>query len=183
MSGIMQCMVDESASRAASGLLARLVAAWRLQLWLYEEVSTDRGANQQALMIVLLAGLSNGLGLVGRLGSAGISAGVGATLLGWPLWAGTVFLVAGLFGHRRNGRSLLRTLGFANAPGVFLALGIVPAVGALLRIAVACWLVAATVVAVQAVFQVARRRALAISLLAFVVYLLLGIISSHFAVS
>ncbi len=146
---------------------------------MYEDVSTDRGANGQAFLIVLLAGLCNGFGLVGRMGNVGISAGVGAALLGWPLWTLTVFLIAALFGHRRHNRSLVRTLGFANAPGVFLVFGNVPTLGALIRITVVCWLVAATVVAVQAVFQVRRARAVVVSLLAFVVYLLLGIVSAH----
>ncbi len=172
-------MADESISRPGSALFQRLVAAWRLELRMYEDVSTDRGANGQAFLIVLLAGVCNGLGLVERMGSVGIWAGVGAALLGWPLWALTVFLIAALFGHRRQHRSLVRTLGFANAPGVFLVFANVPSAGALIRITVVCWLVAATVVAVQAVFQVTRARAVVVSLVTFVVYLLLGIVSAH----
>ena len=174
-------MADESISRPGGGLFQRLVAAWRLELGVYEDVSTDRGANGQAFLIVLLSGLGNGFGLVGRMGSVGISAGVGAALLGWPLWALTVFLIAALFGHRRHHGSLVRTLGFANAPGVFLVFGSVATAGALIRITVVCWLVAAPVVAVQAVFQVTRARAVVVSLVAFVVYLLLGIVSAHLA--
>jgi hypothetical protein len=165
---------------AGSRLLARLIAALRLDLGLYEEVSRDSAANAQALRIVLLAGLSNGLGLVARIGAEGILAGVGAALLGWMLWAGVIGLTARLFGHRREGRSLLRALGFADSPCVFLFLGALPTVGAAIRFFVVVWLLATTVRAVQSVYTVATRRAVVITALGFLEYLVLGAASAHF---
>jgi hypothetical protein len=163
------------------GLLTRLIAALRLDLALYEEVSRDPAASAQAFRIVLLAGLSNGLGLVVRIGAAGILAGVGAALLGWVLWAGVIWLTARVFGHRRAGRSLLRVLGFADAPCVFLFLGALPTVGAAIRFLVVVWLLATTVRAVQSVYVVATRRAVVITALGFLLYLVLGALSAHFA--
>lgn len=166
-----------------SGLTDRLIAALRLDLSLYRDVSRDAAATGQAFRIVLLAGMCNGLGLVPRLGGVGILAGVGAALLGWLLWCGVIGVTATLFGHRREGRSLLRTLGFANAPCVFLILGVLPTVGALIRLIVVAWLVATTVRAVQATFAVAAVRALLISGIGFVAYLALGVVSAHFTSS
>jgi hypothetical protein len=167
--------------RSRSSLVQRLIAALRLDLRLYEEVSADVAASGQAFRVVLLAGVSNGLGLVRRFGSTGIVAGVGAALVGWALWAAVIWLIARLFRHQSQGRSLLRTLGFANSPGVFLILGGFPTVGPLIRYIVVAWLVATTVRAVQATFGIAARRALAISIIGFVVYLVLGVLSAHFA--
>ena len=164
-----------------SRLLTRLIAALRLDLGLYEEVSRDAAANAQAFRIVLLAGLSNGLGLVARIGAEGILAGVGAALLGWVLWAAVIWLTARLFGHRREDRSLLRAVGFADAPCVFLFLGALPTVGAAIRFLVVVWLLATTVRAVQSVYAVATRRAVVITALGFLLYLVLGEISAHFA--
>jgi Yip1 domain len=164
-------------------LLGRLVAALRLDLTLYEEVSRDSAATSQAFRVVLLAGMSNGLGLTGRLGIAGILAGLAAALLGWLLWAGVIWLSAALLRNRCASRSLLRALGFANAPGVFLILGAVPTIGTMVRAIVVVWLLAATVRAVQAAFAVALRRALVISAIGFVAYLVLGLVSAHFAAS
>ena len=164
-----------------SGLLTRLIAALRLDLRLYEEVSRDAAAGAQAFRVVLLAGLSNGFSLVARIGAQGIVAGVGAALLGWVLWAGVIWLTARLFGHRREGRSLLRALGFADSPCVFLFLGAHPTIGAPIRIFVVVWLLAATVRAVQAVYAVLTRRAVVITVLGFLVYLVLGAVSAHFA--
>ncbi len=91
---------------SGSSLVKRLVAALRLDLRLYEEVSADAAASGQAFRVVLLAGLSNGLALVRRFGSTGIVAGVGAALLGWALWAAVIWTVAGLFRQRRGPGSL-----------------------------------------------------------------------------
>jgi len=162
-------------------LLERLLAALRLDLRLYEQVSADAAATGQAFRVVLLAGVANGLGLVRRLGGAGVAAGVGAAILGWFLWAAVILLVARLGARRRDERSLLRALGFANAPGVLLILGIVPVLGAVVRLMVVVWLVATTALAVEAVFDVTRQRAVFISVASFVVYLFLGAVSAYFA--
>jgi hypothetical protein len=162
-------------------LVERLIAALRLDLALYIEISADRTTSGQAFLVVLLSGVSNGLGLVPYLGAAGISAGAGAAVLGWFVWTAVVFVIAAPFGRRLPGRSLLRALGFATAPGVFLIVGTVPALGRFARAAVVMWLVAATVVAVEAAYGMSRRRAVLVSVAAFVVYLLLGAVSAYLA--
>jgi hypothetical protein len=164
-----------------SALSTRLAAALRLDLQLYLDVSGDAAATSQAFRIVLLSGLSNGIGLLGRLGAAGILAGVVAAILGWLLWAAVIWLTGTLFGQRREDRSLLRVLGFADAPGVFLILGLVPAVAGAVRFVVVVWLLATTVRAVQAVFAVTTGRAVVIAVVAFVMYLVLGAVSAYFA--
>ncbi len=162
-------------------LVVRLIAALWLDLALYTEVSADRIASGQAFLVVLLSGVSNGLGLVPRLGTAGISAGAGAAVLGWFAWTAVVFMIAAPFGRRLPGRSLLRALGFAAAPGVFLIIGMVPLVGRLVRAGIAIWLLGATVVAIEAVYGMSRRRAVLVSVVAFVVYLVLGAVAAYLA--
>jgi hypothetical protein len=162
-------------------LVERLIAALRLDRTFYAEVSAERAASVQALLVVLLSGVCNGLGLVPHLGSAGISAGAGAGVLGWFVWTAVVFLTAAPFGRRLPGRSLLRALGFATAPGVFLIVGAVPVLGRFARAAVVAWLVAATAVAVEAVYGMSRRRAVLVSVAAFLVYVVLGAVSAYLA--
>lgn len=164
-----------------SGLTTRLVAALRLDPQVYMDVSCDAAATSQVFRIVLLSGLSNGIGLLGRFGAAGILAGVVAAILGWLLWAAVIWLSAAIFGHRREDRSLLRVLGLADAPGMFLILGIFPTFAGAVRFLVVVWLLATTVRAVQAVFAVKTRRAVVISVVAFVMYLILGAASAYFA--
>jgi len=162
-------------------LVERLIPALRLDLDVYQQVSTDKVAGGQAFMVVLLSGVSNGLSLSGRLGNLGMSAGVAAAMLGWFLWALVILVVARMWGHRRNRRSLLRSLGFADAPGVFLVLGMVPFIGGVLRRVIVMWSLAATVRAVQAVYEVPPRRAIFIALSGFVIYLVIGAISGYFS--
>ncbi len=165
----------------AQPLVQRLIPALCLRVSLYAEVSCDSRASGQALLVVLLSGVSNGLGLARQIGPMGISVGVGAGVLGWFLWTLVVYLVALVLVRRRPARSLLRALGFATVPGIFLAAGSVPMVGAAVRVVVVIWLVAATAVAVQAVYEISRRRAVVIAVGAFLVYLVLGALSAHWA--
>jgi hypothetical protein len=160
-------------------LLERMVAAALLDTRVFSEVSQDRAANGQAFLVVVLTGVFNGLGLVRRLGTRALSVGVGAALLGWFLWVAIVFIVAHALRQRSNGRSLLRALAYANAPGLFLVFGVVPVLGDLIRPVVVLWLLAATAVAAQAVYQVSRRRGAVIALIAFVLYLLVGVWVSY----
>lgn len=164
-------------------LAERLLAALRLDLGLYRTVSTDPAAMSQAFRIVLLTGVSNGLSLATRLGVAGMLAAVVTAVLGWLLWAGVILITARLWGHRRGATSLLRPLGFANAPGLFLVLGLIPMVGTPIRVIIVVWLVATTARAVEATYAITRRRATVISVVGFVVYLALGVLSAHFAAS
>jgi len=173
-------MADRPPRSPAATLLQRLAPALRLDLQLYLSVSADRTATGQACLVVLLAGVLNGIGLGDRLGSFAIWAGVRAGLMGWLLWTAVVLVICRLLGHVRSGRSLLRALGFANAPGIFLVLGLVPAIALLVRAIVVVWLIAASAIATQAVYDVSRRRSVLITLAAFAVYLVLGLLSSYF---
>ena len=172
-------MGDEPMRRRS--MLERLIPAMRLDLALYREVCADRLAGGQAFLVVLLSGISNGLALSGPLGNLGMTAGVAAALLGWVLWAFVIRVVARIGGHHRDRRSLLRALGFADAPGILLALGGVPRVGSLLRSLIVVWLLATTARAIEAVYDVPRRRATVITLIVFVIYLVIGAISGYFA--
>jgi len=174
--------MQASSTHASLGIVGYLVGALRLELPLYVEVSTDTHANGRAILVVLLGGFLNGLGLVRRLGQLGLWAGMGAAVLGWVLWAAVIFVILGLLGYHRRG-SLLRTLGFANAPSVLLLFGIVPGIGPVVRVVVVFWLLAATAVAIQAVYDVSRQRAVIISIVAFFIYLAIGVGVAHLAQS
>ena len=162
-------------------LVERIIGALLLDRHVYAEVSATPTANGQAFAVVLLSGLCNGLGLTWRMGGFGISVGVGASLLSWFVWTAVIFTVAALLGQRDRSRSLLRALGFANAPAMVLLFGFVPLVGDLIRVVVVCWLLAAAVVAIEGVFEISRRRAIVIASIGFVLYLFLGAWLAYYA--
>jgi hypothetical protein len=154
----------------------RVVAAALLRRAVFAEVAEDRAANGQAFLVVALTGLFNGLGLVRRLGPWGVSAGIGAAVLGWLLWTAVIFVVGLAFRQGRPGHgSLLRALAFANAPSILLVFGVVPVLGPLVRVLVVVWLVATTAVAAQAVYDMSRWRSAILALVGFLVYLVLGV--------
>ncbi len=171
-------MTDVHRPRSRS-LVERLFLAMRLDLDFYTQVATDRGATFQAFMIVVLGGVFSGLGLARRFGGFGVWAGMVTAIAGWLLWTLVLLVVARVFGGHRNGRSLLRTLGFANAPEVLLILGGAPLVVLIGRALVVCWLLATATVALQAVYSIGRRRAIAVMLVGFVVYMFIGAVTGY----
>src|ERR687887_64220 len=65
-------------------------------------------------------------------------AGVVGAVVGWAVVTGFVYLVGTrLFGGTATWGEVLRTVGFANAPGVLNILGFIPVLGGLVRFVVA----------------------------------------------
>ena len=134
-------------------LIRRMIRAARLEPALYEEVEADEGALEQALFVVLISSLAAGIGGLRVAGLAGLIVGVIGALLGWVVWAGIVYVIGTklLPGHKTQTDmpELLRTLGFASAPGVIRVLGIIPGLGALTAFIASLWSLVAMVIAVR----------------------------------
>ena len=101
----------------------RLVGAALLEPAVYEEVEADRSATLQAMAVVMLSSLAAGVGGLGPLG-ARPAALAGISLLAFAVWAvwALVTLEIGtrIFPAPRTQADfgqLLRTIGFASAPG------------------------------------------------------------------
>ena len=139
-------------------LVQRMIRAARLEADLYEEVEADRTASNDALIVVIIVAVCNGIGAaLGLLiaGAAGRAPGaligeiVGA-VVGWLIWSYlTYFIGTRLFHGRATPGEMLRTIGFSHSPGVLNILGFIPFLGPLIRLVVAFWLLVAGVVAVR----------------------------------
>lgn len=157
-------------------LVERAIGAAKLQAAAYEEVEHDTGATGQAAVVVVAAALAAGIGSLGQLGLSGVVVMTAASLLGWAVWALVTYLVGTrlLPGPKTEADlgQLLRTLGFAAAPGVFQVFHIIPFAGFLIAIAVQLWQLAAMVVGVrQALDYESTGRAVLVCLVGFVLYL------------
>lgn len=149
--------------------LARMVGAATFDTRTYEEVEGDTGATGQALLVVLLASLAAGVGWIG-FDPGNLAAIAILTLVavaGWVTWAFLTYLIGTHLFPERQTRSdageLLRTLGFAQAPGVFRLLAAVSGAGALVTAITAVWTLATMVVAVrQALDYTSTLRAVAV---------------------
>lgn len=166
-----------------SGFSSRLGGALRLDAATYEEVEHDPGALGQALALVLLSSVSNGLGTMGQTGAAAFVPGLIVALIGWVAWAGLVFLIGTRLLPEPQTRSdvpeLMRVTGFATAPGLFGIVGLVPMAGPFLFFGVSVWMLMAMLVAVrQALDFRSIWRALGVVSIGWVVYVMLILLAA-----
>ncbi len=131
----------------------RMIRAAKLDVHLYEEVEADKGALGQAMGVVVLSSVASGVGLGEAGGVTGMVAGTIAALAGWFIWAFlTYFIGTKLLPEpqtRADYGELLRTIGFASAPGVIRVLGIIPAIAPIVFVVAGIWMLVAMVVAVR----------------------------------
>ena len=163
-----------------AGLVERAIGAARLEVATYEEVEHDPGALGQAMAVVVLASVAAGIGASGQ-GAPGLVGGAIANLVGWFAWA----LVTYVIGTKvlpspqtdADLGQMLRTIGFSAAPGIVAVLGIVPVLGRAAVFVAGIWQLAAMVVAVrQALDYTSTGRAVAVCLIGFAFYVLIGVV-------
>ena len=155
----------------------RIIGAAKLDIHIFEEVENDFSALSQAMIVVVLSSLAGSIGLLGRGGeSFSIIAGTVANLVVWFLWAWITYLIGTRIlpmpqTHADLGQ-LLRTTGFAAAPGILKIFGVLPIVGTPLLILVGFWMLAAFVLAVrQALDYTNTFRAVGVCLIGWIPYM------------
>lgn len=147
----------------------RFMGALSLDPSIYENVEADRRSGMQSVVVVLLACLGGGIGAMGLglVGPAGFITGAIVVLGAWLVWVGIISTVGTIAlaepETHSDARELLRVLGYAAAPGVFLALAAIRPAAPFVFALVALWMIAAAVVAVrQALDYHSYTRAVAV---------------------
>jgi hypothetical protein len=144
---------------ARRSIVERAIGAAKLDVATYEEVEADRGATGQAAVVVAVAAIASAIGSINE-GSVGMIGGLIVAFLGWLVWSGVTYLIGTMFfGGTADWGELLRTLGFAQAPGVFYVLGVIPFLGVLAKLAVAIWLLVAGIIAIRQALDVSTGKA------------------------
>ena len=166
------------ASEGTHSMIGRMIKASRLDVHIFEEVEADTSATRQALSVVVLVALATGIASLGTTGLSGLFVGVVVSIAGWAIWAWIVYLIGTKIipSHATHADwgQLARTLGFAQSPGIFKVLGLVPVVGIFILGVVSIWMLVAMVVAVrQALDYTSTWRAIAVVLVGFIPYALL----------
>jgi hypothetical protein len=150
----------------------RMKGAALLHIDTYEEVEADHTATGQAAGVVALVAIAQAIGGAGE-GGFGIFAGVISALLGWLLWAGITYLIgAKLFGGTATWGELLRTIGFAQTPGVLHVLGLIPVLGGIIRFGVAIWVLIAGIIAIRQALDINTGKAILTAVLGWLVIML-----------
>ena len=140
------------------GMIPRMRAAASLDIETFEEVEHDETATGQAATVVMLVAVcqavgESGTGLVGALSSGLL------TLVAWLVFAGITYLVGEkIFQGRATWGEVLRTLGFAQAPGVLYLLGVVPLVGWALTAFVSLWVLVASFIGIRQALDIGNFK-------------------------
>ncbi len=140
-------------------IVDRMRGAALLDVPTYEAVEHDTTATGQAAVVVALAAAASAIGNAFR-GSPGLFSALVGFLVGWVIWSGiTYFVGTRFFGGTATWGELLRTLGFAQAPGVLLVAAIVPLLGWLVNVVVGVWLLATGLVAIRQALDIDTGKA------------------------
>lgn len=164
-------------------LVRRMIGAAKLDRATYEEVEHDKGATGQAALVVIIVSVASGIGALGIVGPIGILYGILLGLIGWALFAALAYWIGTALLPKPETRAdwgeLARTLAFARAPGVFLALGVLgfaaSALGTVLVFVVSAWVIIASVIAIREALDYGddTLRAVVVAVLAYIPYLVL----------
>ncbi len=154
--------------------LNRFFRAAKLDVSLYQEIAEDGGAMNQALIVVLIYSMAAAYGTFGRTGATGINIGMITTLLGWYVWAFSTYIIGVRIlpetQTKPDRKALMRTLGFASAPGVLRVLGFVQGLGLTILLIAAIWMVAAATVGVkQALGYESTSRAMGVCIIGLII--------------
>lgn len=154
----------------------RFIGALVLDASAFEDIEADRHADVQSALIVLAVCAAGGFAAMGLglIGLTGFFTGAIIVLGAWLVWVaviaslGTVPLAEPQ--TRSDVHELLRVLGYAAAPGVFLALAAMRPAAPMVFAIVAVWMVATAVLAVrQALDFKSTGRAVAVCALGWAV--------------
>ena len=166
-----------------SSFSARLVGAARLDARTFEEIEADPQGTRQALVAVVLSSVAAGIGTTSVVGMGPrplVMATIGA-LVGWIAWAMLTYVIGTRLLQEPQTRAdlgeLLRTTGFASAPGLLRVAGVIPGLGWIVYVITSVWMLAAMVVGVrQALDFTTTGRALAVCAAGWLISLLIAVL-------
>jgi len=167
-----------------STFIERMIGAAKLDVHTYEEVEADATATTQAMAVVVLSSLAQGIaGLTQGGGGFGFVAGAMGALIGWFIWAFLVYIIGTKIipepQTRSNLGELLRTTGFSASPGLLRVLGVIPLLGGLIMVAVSIWMLIAMIIAVrQALDYQSTGRAVGVCLIGWFVFVVIVLMLS-----
>jgi Yip1 domain len=132
----------------------RVVGAMRLQAATFEDVEHDPTAISQSAILVLAVAVA---GVVGSIGWGFYPGAAMASILfafiGWAISSAVVWVIGTRLMPGKNTEAdyqqVLRVVAFAQAPGLFTVLGIIPILGWVVRFVVWVWTLIALVIAVR----------------------------------
>jgi hypothetical protein len=152
---------------SSASLPDRMMRAARLSVPLYEEVEADTTATTQALTVVVIVSLASGIGnaLAASMSQSGgnvvggLIGGIISALIGWAVWSWVIYFVGTkMFGGVATYGELLRTLGFAESPGVLSILVFIPVLGPIIGLIGGIWILVASFIATRQALDISNGK-------------------------
>jgi Yip1 domain len=161
----------------------RVVGAMKLDPSAFEDVERDSTAMGQAVGVIVLAAVAEGIGWIFYGGLTGIVTTALMSIIAFLIWSLIVWLVGTKVMPEPTTKAdfpeTFRVLGFAAAPGLAGFVTIIPVLGWLLWLGILVWKIAAMIVAVKAVLDYSTiGKAIVVVLIGFVAYLVAAAILS-----
>lgn len=158
-----------SFQNSGRGILDRAQNVSMLHLPTYRAIQMDPNATKEAAIVVAAVAIASAIGGAGDDGGR-IIVGLAGAFLSWLVLSGTTyFFGTNIFGTPTTQvtmESLLRTLGYAQAPGVLALFGIVPIFGWMLVLVGGLWSLVTAIVAIRETLQLSTLRAVLIAIVA-----------------
>ena len=153
----------------ARTMVERMIGAAMLNVDVYEEVEADENATGQAAAVVGLVAAASAISSL----EAGIPLIVFAAIMafvGWGLWAGVTYIVGEkIFDGTATWGELLRTLGFAQTPQLFVVLGLIPGLVFIVTPVVGIWSLVTGIVAIRQALDFTTGKAVLTAIISLVV--------------
>lgn len=154
--------------------LTRISATIQLDPNAYSKIREQKVSLSQAMLLVFLSSIATAVGSVGGYVEK-IPMAILTACAGWMIWALFIYILgARIFPEpatQTDIRTVMGFIGFASTPGILKLLAFFPAISGIILFGATIWMLAATVVATQQVFNYQSfPRALAITVSGWIIY-------------
>lgn len=150
-------------------IIDRAKRVMQLDQPVFRTIARDPNATQQAAIVVGVVAVASAIGGADE-GIGGIILGIIGALVGWLIFAGLAwFFGTNIFGTpttTTNWESLLRTLGYAQAPNVLSIFGFIPVLGWLAALVGSIWAIVTAIVAIRETLAFSTGRAIITAIIA-----------------
>ncbi len=166
-----------------ASLQNRIIGVLQLKPATFEEIESDTTATSQAAMIVLAAAVSRGLATVSYSGTTWFVASIVLALVGWAVGSWVLLLVGTKVMPGKNTQAdlgqMLRVMGFAQAPGLFGIVTVIPFLGWLIGFGLVVWGLICAVIGVRQVLDYDDTiKAVIVCVIAWVaMFIVMGLLS------
>lgn len=164
--------VATSSSIDVNQIVQRGIGVAKLVQRTYREIAMDAGATREAGFVVGIVAIASAIGGSAH-GLGGVIVGLIGAFIWWILFSLVAWFVGTtLFGQpvtRATQESLVRTLGYAQAPSVLAITGFIPLIGWIGPFVGGLWVLVTSVYAIRQVMGLSIGRTIATAVIAWIV--------------